>query len=197
MVAMRGKAIQPQHRATASALHAKNNVHDALHFSELLRVQVVGHFDVFVVRPGDLEGNACRCELDELQAEGAGVGVVIVGLDVADTAVIVLKLTLNDKIGVIGPRQIKVVVAGGLVIERDLKVLVARLSGRHVIGVEFQLAWPWFNAHYSILAPIARRSKATASSISGNRAERTRSARLDQRSICSAMERASSTSMPR
>jgi len=29
---------------------------------------------------------------------------VIVGLDVADTAVVVLKLTLNDKIGVIGPR---------------------------------------------------------------------------------------------
>jgi hypothetical protein len=52
----------------------------------------------------------------------------------------VLKLTLNDKIGVIGPRQIKVVVAGVLVIERDLKVLVARLSGRHVIGVKFQLA---------------------------------------------------------
>jgi hypothetical protein len=47
----------------------------------------------------------------------ASVGIVIVGLDVADAAVVVLKLTLNDKIGVIGPRQIKVIVAGGLAIE--------------------------------------------------------------------------------
>jgi hypothetical protein len=42
---------------------------------------------------------------------------VIVGLDVADAAVIVLELTLNDKIGVIGSRQIKVIVAGDLAIE--------------------------------------------------------------------------------
>ena len=152
------KSTQPHAPIAASALQVKKDVHNALHFNDLLRVQVVGHLDVFVVRPGDLEGKACACELNKPQAEIAGVGVVIVGLDVADTAVIVLKLTLNDKIGVIGPRQIKVVVAGGLVIEQDLKVLVARLSGRHVIGVEFQLAWPWFNAHYSILAPIARRS---------------------------------------
>jgi hypothetical protein len=31
----------------------------------------------------------------------AGVGIMIMGLEVADSAVIVLKLTLNDKIGVI------------------------------------------------------------------------------------------------
>jgi hypothetical protein len=74
-------------------LHAKNDVHNVLHFTEPLRVQFVGHLDVFVVRPGDLEGEACGCELNEPQAEMAGVGVVIVGLDVADTAVIVLKLT--------------------------------------------------------------------------------------------------------
>src|SRR5882762_2332446 len=66
------------------------------------------------------------------------VSVVIVGLDVADAAVIVLKLTLHDKVGVIGSRQIKVVVAGDLAIERDLKVLVAGLSDRNVLGVEFQ-----------------------------------------------------------
>ena len=121
-------------------MHAKNDVHNALHFTQPLLVQVVGHLDVFVVRPGDLEGETCGCELNEPQAEMAGVGVVIVGLDVADTAVIVLKLTLNDKIGVIGPRQINVVVAGVLVIERDLKVFVARFSDRYVIGVESQLA---------------------------------------------------------
>ena len=54
----------------------------------------------------------------------------------SDAAVIVLELTLNDKIGVIGPRQIQVIVAGGLAVERDLDVLLAGLSDRHVIGVE-------------------------------------------------------------
>ena len=68
----------------------------------------------------------------------ASVGIVIVGLNVTDAAVIVLKLTLNDKIWVIRPRQIKVIVAGGLAVERDLEVLAAGLSNRHVIGVEPQ-----------------------------------------------------------
>ena len=128
--------MQPHAAGAALALRAKNDVHDALHFTEPLSVQVVGHLDVFVVLPGDLEGEACGCELNEPQAEVASVGIVIVGLDVADAAVIVLKLTLNDKVGVIGPRQIKVIVAGGLAIERDLEVLVAGLSDRYVIGVE-------------------------------------------------------------
>ena len=87
-----------------------------------------GHLDVLVFRPRNLEGETCRCELNEPQAEVAGVGIMIVGLDVADAAVIVLKLTLNDKIRVIRPRQIKVIVAGGLAIEKDLEVLVAGLS---------------------------------------------------------------------
>ncbi len=42
----------------------------------------------------------------------AGIGIVIVGLDVTDASVIVLKLPLNDKIGVFVPRQIGVIVAG-------------------------------------------------------------------------------------
>jgi len=110
-------------------------VHNALHVTELLRVKVVGHLDVLVVRPRDFKGETCRRELDEPQAEVAGAGIVIVGLDLADAAVIVLKLTLNDEIGVIRPRQIKVIVAGGLAIERDLEVLVAGLSDGDVFGV--------------------------------------------------------------
>ena len=55
----------------------------------------------------------------------AGVGVVIEGLDVADAAIIILELTLNEKIGLIGGRQIQVIVAGVLVIERDLEVFTA------------------------------------------------------------------------
>ena len=92
-------------------------MHDALHFTGSLRIQFVGHLDVFMVGSGDLEREACGCEFDQLQPEVASIGVVIVGLDVADAAVIVLELTLNDKIGVIGSRQIKVIVAGDLAIE--------------------------------------------------------------------------------
>jgi len=88
-------------------LHAKNNVHDALNFTEALRVQVIGHFNVFVGWPGDLKGETCGCELNEPQAEVASVGMMIVGLYVADAAVVVLKVTLNDKIGAIGSRRSK------------------------------------------------------------------------------------------
>jgi hypothetical protein len=62
----------------------------------------------------------------------------IVGLDVADAAVIILELTLNDKVRVIGSRQIKFIFAGDLAIERDLKVLVASLPDRNVLGIELQ-----------------------------------------------------------
>jgi hypothetical protein len=50
--------------AAVSALHAKNDVHDALHFTEPFRVQFVGRLDVFVVGSGDLECEACGCEFD-------------------------------------------------------------------------------------------------------------------------------------
>ena len=101
----------------ASALHAKNDMHDALHVIEALRVQLVGHLDVLVVCPGDFEGEACGRKLEEPQPEVASVGIVIVCLDVAETSVIFLKLTLNDKIVVVVHRGIEVIVTGGLAIE--------------------------------------------------------------------------------
>jgi hypothetical protein len=130
-----------------SGSHAKNDVHDAFDFTEKLRVEVEGDFDVFVVLPGDLEGEACGCELNEPQAVVAGVGIVIEGLDVADAAIIILELTLNDKIGLIGGRQIQVIVAGVLVIERDLEVLAAGLSDGHMFGVESH----WRGSRFSAL----------------------------------------------
>jgi hypothetical protein len=57
-------ARQPPAPAVVSVLHAKNDVHDALHFTEPLRVQIAGHLDVFVVGSGDLEGEACGREFD-------------------------------------------------------------------------------------------------------------------------------------
>src|SRR6266700_4354455 len=126
----------PLARRGRSGSHAKNDVQDAFHFTETLRVEVEGDFDVFVVLPGDLEGEPCRCEVNEPQAVVAGVGIVIEGLDVADAAIIVLELTLNEKIGLIAGRQIQVIIAGVVVVERDLEVLAAGLSGRHMFGVE-------------------------------------------------------------
>ena len=104
-------------------MDAKNDVHDALHVIEVLRVQLIGHFDVVVVCSGDFECKACGRKLREPQREVAGVGIVIVCLDIADTSVIVLELTLNDEIGAVVHRRIEIVDAGGLAIERDLKVL--------------------------------------------------------------------------
>ena len=42
----------------ASGLHAKNDVNDPPHLIEPLRVQVVGHLDVLMVLPSNLEGEA-------------------------------------------------------------------------------------------------------------------------------------------
>jgi hypothetical protein len=59
----------------ASALHAENDVHDALHVVEALRVQRVGYFYVVVVCPGDFEYEAGGRKLKEPQREVAGVGI--------------------------------------------------------------------------------------------------------------------------
>jgi len=72
----------------------------------------------------------------------ARIGVVIVGLDVADASVTVLELPLDDKIGVLVARQIEVIVAGVLAVERDLEVLVAELPDRYVFGVKSHGRWP-------------------------------------------------------
>jgi hypothetical protein len=52
-------------------LHAKNDVNDAPHLIEPLRVQVAGHLDVLMVLPGDLEGEARGREPYEPQPEVA------------------------------------------------------------------------------------------------------------------------------
>jgi hypothetical protein len=109
-----------------SALHAKNDAYDALHVIEALRVQFVGHLDVVVVRSGDFEGEAGGRKLEEPQREVAGVGIVVVRLGIADTSVIVLELTLNDKIVAVVHRGTGVIDTGGLAIERDLEVLVSK-----------------------------------------------------------------------
>ena len=75
----------------------------------------------------------------------AGAGIVIVGLDVTDAAIIILELTLNEKIGLIGERQIQIVVAGVLVIKRDLEIFAAGLSDGHMFGTEFHWPWPCFS----------------------------------------------------
>jgi hypothetical protein len=73
-----GRSATGGSRRTASALQAKNNVHDALDVIKTLRVQLVRHFDVVVVCSGDFECKACGRKLKEPQREVAVVGIVIV-----------------------------------------------------------------------------------------------------------------------
>ena len=51
---------------------------------ELGGVKVVGDLDVSMCRSDNLESEACACDLEQFQAEVARVGIVIVGLEVAD-----------------------------------------------------------------------------------------------------------------
>ena len=126
----------------ASALHAKNDVDDAPHLVEPLHVQVVGYLDILMVLPGNLEGEAGGREPYEPQPEVARIGVVIVGLDVADASVIVLELPLNDKIGGLVVQLLEVIVAGGLVVERDCKVIADGRPDRYVFGMKSHGRWP-------------------------------------------------------
>ena len=66
----------------------------------------------------------------------AGVGIVIVCLDIADTSVIILELTLNDKIGAVVHRGIEIIDTRGFAIEGDLEVLVAGFSDGHVFRLK-------------------------------------------------------------
>ena len=54
----------------------------------------------------------------------------------SDTTVIVLKLTLNDKIVAVVHRGIEIIYTRGLAIEGDLEVLVADFSDGHVFRVK-------------------------------------------------------------
>ena len=117
-------------------MQAKDDVYDALDVIEALRVQLVGYLDVVVGCSGDFECKACGRKLKEPQREVPGVSIVIVCLDIADTSVIVLELTLNDKIVAVVHRGIEIIDTRGLAIERDLEVLVAGLSNGHVSRVK-------------------------------------------------------------
>jgi hypothetical protein len=64
--------------------------HDALHLSDPRRIKVVGDLDVSLVRTGDLESEPRAGEPDQFQAEVVRVGIVVVGLDVADATVILV-----------------------------------------------------------------------------------------------------------
>jgi hypothetical protein len=88
----------------ASALHAKDDVNYALHPAEPRRVERVGDLDHSIVRPVDLKGEPCGSEFNEAEAEVAGVLVGVVCLDVADAAVVVLELALNEQVGLEGRR---------------------------------------------------------------------------------------------
>jgi len=100
-----------------SVSHTKYHAHDPLHFTEPFCWQFIGNFNVFVGRPGNLKCKARGCKLNEPQPKVASVGIMIVGLEVANATVIILKLTLHSQIGFIEPRQIEMIFAGCFAME--------------------------------------------------------------------------------
>src|SRR5271170_3860054 len=136
----------------ASALQAKDDVYNALDVIEALRVQLVGYLDVDVGCSGDFECKACGRKFKEPQRKVPGVGIVIVCLDIADTSVIVLELTLHDEIVAVVHRGIEIINTRGLAVERDLEVLVAGLSDGHVFRVKSHGGQPCCSACQSILS---------------------------------------------
>ena len=117
-------------------MQAKDDVYDALDVIQALCVQLVGYLDVVVGCSGDFECKACGRKLTEPQREVPGVGIVIVCFNIADTSVVVLELTLNDKIVAVVHRGIEIINTRGTSVERDLEVLVAGLSNGHVFRVK-------------------------------------------------------------
>ena len=133
---MSGRVHWAPRYGNASILRSEDDAHDALHVAEPLGVKVVGDLDVFMRRSGDLESKPRAGELDQLQAEVACERIVIVGLDVADAAVILFELSLNEEVGAIGSGRIDSIVTGVFTVERDLEIFVTGLSDRDVLDVQ-------------------------------------------------------------
>jgi hypothetical protein len=87
----------PSGRLRRAIWYAKNKMHNALNFTKPLRIQAVGRLDVFIVRPAISKARRAGANSMSCRRKSTA-GIVILGLDVADAAVVVLKLALNEKI---------------------------------------------------------------------------------------------------
>jgi hypothetical protein len=82
-------------------------------------------------------------KLDEPKPEVPGKAVHIVGLKIADPAVVVFDLALQEKVWLGGRRRI-VVCGRVLVLERYLKVEIVEVADRYVASVELH---EWDHLH--------------------------------------------------
>lgn len=82
-----------------------------MHLVELDRIQGVGHLDMRISSPLDLDRQARRTTINQPEAVVADV-VVIMCFDVVQPTVRCLKLPLNDQIGAAWPRRTGGVIGG-------------------------------------------------------------------------------------
>jgi hypothetical protein len=77
----------------------KNEANDALDLLEPLRIEREGYFNPEIRRPIDVEHEPRRSKLDQAELEVPSIPVGVMRLDVANAAIIVLELALNEEVG--------------------------------------------------------------------------------------------------
>jgi hypothetical protein len=81
-----------------SGFHAEDNAQDALDHAEPPRIECEGNIGLATCRPADFQQKPRCGELGQVQPEVPGIGVRLVRLDIADAAVLVLELALNESV---------------------------------------------------------------------------------------------------
>jgi hypothetical protein len=82
-----------------SLFQAKNDPNDAPDFLKPLRIEREGYINPAICCPIDVEHQPRGGELDQAKPEVPGIPVGLMRLYIADAAIVVLKLALNEEVG--------------------------------------------------------------------------------------------------
>lgn len=82
-----------------SLFQAKDDPNDAPDFLKTLRIEREGYFNPAICCPIDVEHETRGCELDQAKPEVPGIPVWVMRLYIADATIVVLKLALNEEVG--------------------------------------------------------------------------------------------------
>src|SRR5215472_1937380 len=85
--------------STHLPLPAENEANDAFDLLEPSRIEREGYFNPAIHRPVDVEHEPRGGKLDQVEPEVPGIAVRLVRLYVANAAIIVLALALQEKVG--------------------------------------------------------------------------------------------------
>src|SRR5215471_5612052 len=85
--------------STRLPLPAENEANDALDLLEPSRIEREGYFNPAIRRPVDVEHEPRGGKLDQVEPEVAGITVRLVCFYVANAAIIVLELALQEEVG--------------------------------------------------------------------------------------------------